>query len=149
MVQAAARKARGASHGAGLASITSSPSTRHSQVNVRMERELKVSGDAALAEIALSPSEATRALWKTMAKRGEARDRLLDALGLSQASSSRENERLRRIAMVEEMAQRYQRLDAATGYAASSLPQLSEDDWERLILEDMDERECERGLSDA
>lgn len=41
------------------------------QVNVRMNSRLKEEGDAALARIGLSPTQAIRALWERAAKRGE------------------------------------------------------------------------------
>lgn len=40
------------------------------QMNVRMDRDLKTRGDAALADIGFSPSEAVRALWVRVAQRG-------------------------------------------------------------------------------
>ena len=46
------------------------------QLNVRMPRALKDAGDAALASVGVSPSEAIRALWERASDRGE---------GLSQA----------------------------------------------------------------
>ena len=44
------------------------------QMNVRMERSLKEEGDAALAEVGLTPSAAVRALWQKLARRGEELD---------------------------------------------------------------------------
>ena len=41
------------------------------QLNVRMSRELKKSGDEALALIGLSPTAAVRALWEKASRRGE------------------------------------------------------------------------------
>ena len=41
------------------------------QLNARMSRELKKSGDEALALIGLSPTAAVRALWEKASKRGE------------------------------------------------------------------------------
>lgn len=46
------------------------------QLNVRIPRALKDAGDAALASVGVSPSEAVRALWEKASGRGE---------GLSQA----------------------------------------------------------------
>lgn len=46
------------------------------QLNVRIPRALKDAGDAALASVGVSPSEAVRALWEKASDRGE---------GLSQA----------------------------------------------------------------
>lgn len=41
------------------------------QINVRLDRALKAAGDEALMEEGISPSEAVRALWSKLAKRGK------------------------------------------------------------------------------
>lgn len=41
------------------------------QMNTRISKQLKSDGDAALALIGLSPSQAVRALWEKAARRGE------------------------------------------------------------------------------
>ena len=41
------------------------------QLNVRMDPALKAAGDAGLADIGFSPSEAVRALWTLAARRGK------------------------------------------------------------------------------
>ena len=41
------------------------------QLNARLDRDLKASGDAALALIGFSPTQAVRALWEKAAKRGK------------------------------------------------------------------------------
>ena len=41
------------------------------QLNVRMDPALKAAGDAGLADIGFSPSEAVRALWMLAARRGK------------------------------------------------------------------------------
>ena len=41
------------------------------QLNVRMDPLLKAAGDAGLADIGFSPSEAVRALWTIAARRGK------------------------------------------------------------------------------
>ena len=41
------------------------------QLNARLDRELKESGDAALSTIGLSPTQAVRALWEKAALRGK------------------------------------------------------------------------------
>ena len=45
--------------------------TATAQLNVRMDPQLKAAGDAGLAEIGFSPSEAVRALWICAARRGK------------------------------------------------------------------------------
>lgn len=41
------------------------------QINARLEQPLKQAGNAALASIGFSPSEAIRALWEKAARRGK------------------------------------------------------------------------------
>ena len=41
------------------------------QVNARMSRQLRNEGDAALARIGLSPTQAIRALWEKASRLGE------------------------------------------------------------------------------
>ena len=41
------------------------------QMNVRIPSQLKSKGDAALASVGISPSEAVRGLWEKAAQRGE------------------------------------------------------------------------------
>ena len=41
------------------------------QLNARMNRSLKESGDEALASIGLSPTQAVRALWEKASRRGK------------------------------------------------------------------------------
>lgn len=45
--------------------------TATTQLNARLDRDLKSSGDAALLLIGLSPTQAVRALWEKAAKRGK------------------------------------------------------------------------------
>ena len=41
------------------------------QLNARLDRELKESGDAALSLIGFTPTQAVRALWEKAARRGK------------------------------------------------------------------------------
>ena len=104
------------------------------QVNVRMDAALKQAGDAGLAEVGLSPSDAVRALWGVMAQRGEARERLVEALGCGSGSQG-SPERARRLRLVEDMASRYERL-RGDGADPHALPPLSPNDWDELAWED-------------
>ena len=52
-------------------SAQSDVSSLTAQMNVRMDSALHEAGNAALAEIGVSPSQAVRALWGKAAKRGE------------------------------------------------------------------------------
>ncbi len=107
-----------------------------SQVNVRMNPMLKATGDAALDEVGLSPSNAVRRLWEVMAQRGEARERLLEALGITGEQAKRELERERRIALVESMAKRHAHPIHAGDVNPAALPTLTDDGWEELVWAD-------------
>ena len=51
--------------------INMTNSTKSAQLNVRMDEQLKQSGDAALASIGFSPSETIRIIWKKASLRGK------------------------------------------------------------------------------
>ena len=70
------------------------------QMNVRMDTTLHAQGNAALAEIGVTPSEAVRALWEKAAKRGEDLEEIRKLLFAP--SRSKEEERKRALALVEE-----------------------------------------------
>ena len=55
------------------------------QLNARMSRELKKSGDEALALIGLSPTAAVRALWEKASKRGEDLEQVAQLLAPTEA----------------------------------------------------------------
>lgn len=56
------------------------PQASIAQINVRMPRELKESGDNGLQELGLSPSDAVRALWTRLSYRGEELEKARDFL---------------------------------------------------------------------
>lgn len=72
------------------------PATLTSQVNARIDAELKRSGDAALAAAGLTPTQAVRALW-------DLATHLADAPG-----------KLRELLLPEERTQRDRKLDGRT-----------------------------------
>lgn len=49
---------------------TSMLDTRPIQMNVRIDRQLKEAGDAVLAQIGMTPSQAVRELWQYLAENG-------------------------------------------------------------------------------
>ena len=55
------------------------------QLNARMSRELKKSGDEALALIGLSPTAAVRALWEKASRRGEDLEQVAQLLAPAEA----------------------------------------------------------------
>ena len=59
------------------------------QMNIRIDPALKAAGDAALAEIGFSPTEAVRALWTCVARRGKDAARVKAFLEDAAADASR------------------------------------------------------------
>lgn len=57
------------------------------QINVKLDRDLKLAGDAALLEAGSNPSEAVRNLWIAVSERGEKRDAVLKLLDHAQEPS--------------------------------------------------------------
>lgn len=55
-------------------------STANAQLNVRMEPDLKASGDAVLLEYGISPSQMVRAVWKAVSQGGDALRRVMGSL---------------------------------------------------------------------
>lgn len=58
------------------------------QMNVRMDSALKASGNAALAELGFTPSQAVRALWEFITLQGTLPPALMHLLRDSQAGSA-------------------------------------------------------------
>lgn len=116
------------------------------QVNVRMSATVKDAGDAALAEVGLSPSEVVRALWEALGERGEIRERVLAALGMTHADATRKERRARRQELVSRMAARYASLGEAGGVDPATLPALGDEAWDDLAWEDYTDRGAEEAL---
>ena len=104
------------------------------QINVRIERSLKEAGDAALGELGISPSEAVRALWASLSRRGAARDQMLAMLASSAEREAGGPGRGERSEAVERMAARYAALGSGR---AAALPALDERGWDDLAWEDL------------
>ena len=56
------------------------PALASTQLNVRMEPELKASGDAVLLEYGVSPSHMVRLVWKAVSQGGDALKRVMEVL---------------------------------------------------------------------
>lgn len=61
------------------------------QLNVRMDPLLKAAGDAGLADIGFSPSEAVRALWTLAARRGKDALQVKELLTTASSSTTEED----------------------------------------------------------
>lgn len=67
------------------------------QLNVRMGSDLRSSGNAALEDIGISPSEMVRALWSKISRRGDDLRQVCEVLELTDAPSDvAEDERHRK-----------------------------------------------------
>lgn len=111
------------------------------QVNVRMERELKQRGDAALAEVGISPSDIVRALWGKVALRGAALDqvkRLLFSSDEAQGTLEGESPVCEGWALADEFYQ-------SMGYDSAQVP-CTNQPWEELYKEAMDAHFAKKGL---
>ncbi|MBQ9007113.1 MAG: hypothetical protein IJ092_12205 [Atopobiaceae bacterium] len=113
-----------------------SKSRAQGQVNVRMNAAVKDAGDEALAEVGLSPSEVVRALWEAVGARGEKREQVLAALGITQADVARKERRAKRQELVSRMAERYGSLGGTNGVDPAALPALDDEAWDELAWED-------------
>jgi len=60
------------------------------QLNARLNRSLKQSGDEALALIGLSPTQAVRALWEKASRRGKDLEEVRDLLCGNHASAEKQ-----------------------------------------------------------
>lgn len=116
------------------------------QVNVRMSAAVKDAGDKALAEVGLSPSEAVRALWEAVSARGETRERVLAALGITHVDAAQRERRAKRVALVNRMAARYASLGEAGGIDPATLPVMDDESWDDLAWEDYTDRGAEKAL---
>lgn len=116
------------------------------QINVRMNAAVKDAGDKALAEVGLSPSEAVRALWEAVSARGETRERVLAALGITHVDAAQRERRAKRVALVNRMAARYASLGEAGGIDPATLPVMDDEAWDDLAWEDYTDRGAEKAL---
>lgn len=76
------------------------PVAEPTQLNVRMDSELKRKGDAALQKAGVSPSQATRALWQRAADLESTPEKIIELLFPERAreeEAAREAERQRKI----------------------------------------------------
>lgn len=113
------------------------------QLNARMSKSLKKSGDEALALIGLSPTQAVRALWEKASRRGEDLEEVAALLcegGKQQAAESGPvDEDLQR--MWAYMDDVYRKL------GISSVPEYDRPSDKELLEQALYERMVEKGLA--
>lgn len=110
------------------------------QINVRLDRALKTAGDEALAEAGISPSEAVRALWDKLAKRGESLEALKRLLFSPEQTDLADDEQ-------NPLTDGWQIADKFYATCGSSLGGTTRDvAWQDLYAEAMDEHYADKGL---
>lgn len=114
------------------------------QLNARMGKSLKESGDEALALIGLSPSQAVRALWEKASRRGKDLEEVADLLiGKSEQSDEQEAR-----TAADSLAEMWAFMDETylmLGIDASADYDMPSD--EELLEQALYERLSERGLA--
>jgi len=115
-----------------------------SQLNVRMNRELKLAGDQALAEAGLSPSTIIRMLWEKLSEPGEHLNSILAALGTQPPTEQTATDQGDRMALVQEGAQLFEIGCLELGI---SVPVSSPSTWKDVREESIDARLRERGMA--
>ena len=117
------------------------------QLNVRMDRELRDAGTAALESKGLSPSEFVRALWQKAARRGPSLDQVVHAAQDAEPT----------IAAVEDRPAGYDPVDRGQLLYAECLSQLGldadgvalsmpQEDYDEMIGDAISAKWEERGL---
>ena len=117
------------------------------QMNVRIDRALKASGDSVFSEVGLTPSEAVRRLWE-FASRNRANWRAVAALmeslrdpgELQQEDDERAHRRADAEVWVEQFQEPVRNCYAELGIDFDSLPQMTLEEQDRLLEEAYDEK---------
>lgn len=91
--------------------------TTLAQINARIDANLKVSGDAALAEAGLTPTKAIRAMWGRFSSLADQPEKIRELVSGQQAesSSAARVERDRKLALAREGSQIVARSLASRG----------------------------------
>ena len=114
------------------------------QLNARLNCDLKTAGDAALSQIGFSPTQAVRALWEKAARRGEDLEQVEQLL----SSASRETAHDAQANPDDIVREGWALIDearAALGIGASEARELPSDD--ELLADALYDRMAERGLA--
>ena len=120
--------------------------TTLAQINARIDADLKVSGDAALAEAGLTPTKAIRAMWGRFASLADQPEKIKELVSGPQAesSSAARVERDRKLALAREGSQIVERSLASRGISVSE--GFDEPPYDELRERALLDRLCERGL---
>ncbi|MBQ9021765.1 MAG: translation repressor RelB [Eggerthellaceae bacterium] len=124
--------------------IQSQTVTKSAQMNVRMERALLEAGNAALAEMGITPSQAVRALWEKLAKRGKDREAVQTVLFTPEVSAEKQREDA--LDLVKKGHQIVDDFYRSMGIDPSTLPVEDFPSYEEIREEALFERMKERGI---
>ncbi len=114
------------------------------QLNVRMDRTLKESGDATLQERRISPSEIVRALWGKLAQRGSVAEEVLQVV--LDDDSGDANDSIERVAIAARGTQLFSEGCERLGISASSVTP-DQATWKDIREDAISARLGERGVA--
>lgn len=119
------------------------------QLNVRLEPELKSSGDAVLDRVGISSTQIIRALWMKIARGAEALDQVVEVLAKEPAAMNMSAHEMMGVPQADPFEARLKEFYIETGLDPQSYVLPTEEEWEAFEAEDWHERECERLLYHA
>ncbi|HIY79882.1 MAG TPA: hypothetical protein IAA42_05555 [Candidatus Olsenella excrementavium] len=120
--------------------------TTLAQINARIDSNLKVSGDAALAKAGLTPTKAIRSMWGLFSSLADRPDKIRELVSgqQSESSSAACAERDRKLTLAREGSQIVARSLASRGISVSE--GFDEPSYDELREQVLLERLRERGL---
>lgn len=118
------------------------------QMNTRIERDLKQRGDAALARAGFSPSEAVRALWTFAAAHESEPHVVAQALAIEDPHAEERQQHVqKRLASLNRIQQRMDEFNERFGITPEAIAHVNQMSDEALLEQALRERYEERGLA--
>lgn len=118
------------------------------QINVRIERSLKEEGDAALAEVGLSPTQVVRDLWGRLAQRGTALSEVMSVLGSDEYTSDERAAIRARLEILDRITRRRDELASRLGLSVADMPIYPDGyEWQERVQQERVRKWDRRGLS--
>ena len=96
------------------------PASTQAQINVRLDRELKESGDRELELLGVTPSQAVRALWGKLARGGQDAAAVRELLFEQAPAKEMSDAQKRKLEVLEEIKQSWQDLADTLGLDLST-----------------------------
>ena len=117
------------------------------QINVRIDRTLKIEGDAALAEAGMTPTGIVRDLWAKLAQRGTSLEEVVAALGAAGYTPDEQAAIDAKLAVVDRAAHRREQLAERLGLTPADEPLYQNDfDWHERVRAERDRKRVRRGI---